>query len=235
MSVRSDVLTLGAMELVEMFEYNDTNIKGTTVFRWHSGTKPAGNLPIVWAGKTYEPFPIEAAGFDINSAGRLPRPTLRASNIGGNLGAYLRTMQDALGAKVTRKRTLGKYLDAVNFAGGNPYADPTTGFPDEIYYIARKASETALFIEMELAVPFDVEGVMLPRYQVLASTCQWVYRSAACSYAGPAVKTDPVYPDSDATTTTDKCGKTLAACKKRFGNGTLRTSAFPASVIARYT
>ena len=117
MSVRADISQLGTMSLVEMFVYDDRAIGGSNILRWHAGTKPTGNMPIVWQGLTYEPFPIEATGFEANAAGKLPRPTLRASNIGGTLGAYLRALQDALGAKVTRKRTLGKYLDAVNFHG----------------------------------------------------------------------------------------------------------------------
>ena len=53
---------------------------------------------------------------------------------------------------------------------------PNTAFPDEIFYVSRKVSENPIFIEIELAVPFDVEGVQLPRRQVIAGTCQWVYR-----------------------------------------------------------
>jgi lambda family phage minor tail protein L len=227
MTVRSDVSQLAPLELVEMFVWDDTVIGGNTVFRWHPGTT-VERQPIVWQGETYDPFPIEATGFQLDIAGKLPRPTLRGANIGGLLGGYLREMADGLGARVTRKRTLGKYLDAVNFPAGNPYADPTTAFPDEIFYAARKASENPIFVEIELAVKFDVEGVMLPRRQVIAGTCQWVYRSAECSYAGAPVLNDPVYPG------VDKCGKTLASCKLRFGQyGVLRTSAFPASLLVR--
>lgn len=234
MSVRSDVVQLGTMELVEMFVYDDRQIGGSTVFRWHSGTQPESNLPIIWQGITYNSFPIEATGFESVAAGKLPRPTLRASNIGGSLGAYIRTLQDALGAKITRKRTLGKYMDAVNFPDGNPYADPNTFFPDEIYYVARKAQENAIFIEMELAVPFDVQNVLLPRRQVIANTCQWVYRSAGCTYAGPPVEDISGNPTSDPAK--DQCRKTLKACEARFGkSASLRTSAFPASLLAAYT
>ena len=234
MGVRVDTFQLAALQLVEMFVYDDTNIGGTTVFRWHAGTAPIGNLPIVWQGLTYEPFPIEATGFEILAAGKLPRPVLRASNIGGALGAHIRSLDDALGARVTRKRTLGKYLDAVNFPGGNPSADPDTYFPDEVYYISRKASENAIYIEMELAVPFDVEGVRLPRRQVIAGTCQWVYRDRlTCSYNGPPVQDIDGDPTSDPAK--DQCRKTLTACRARFGTTALRTSAFPASLLARYT
>jgi lambda family phage minor tail protein L len=233
MGVRADTFQLAAMQLVEMFVYDDTNIGGAQTLRWHSGTQPVGNLPVIWQGQTYNPFPIEVTGFELQSAGKLPRPTLRAANIGGVLGAYIRSIQDALGARLIRKRTLGKYLDAVNFPGGNPSADPGTFFPDELYYIARKSREDAVVIEMELSVPFDVQGVQLPRRQVIAGTCQWVYRSAGCSYTGPPVQDINGIPTTDPAK--DQCRKTLSACTARFGAGNLRTSAFPASLLARYS
>jgi lambda family phage minor tail protein L len=230
MGVRSDTGRLKPLSIVEMFVWDDTVIGGANVIRWHPGTTGvAENIPITWQGLTYLPIPIEAAGFEMTGTGKLPRPTLRITNIGGEVGAFLRSINDGLGAKITRKRTLGKYLDAVNFPDGNPDADPNTAFVDEIFYVARKARENPIFIELELAVKFDVEGTFLPRRQVIAGTCQWVYRSAECSYAGDPVLTDPIYPG------VDRCGKTLTSCKLRFGEfGVLRTSAFPASMLARY-
>lgn len=232
MGVRRDVSQLGTNELVEMFVWDDTVIGGVNVIRWHPGTTIT-EQPIVWQGVTYEPMAIEADDFEMNASGKLPRPKVRAANIGGALGAYLRTMEDGIGAKVTRKRTFGQYLDAVNFPGGNPYANPNTAFPDEIYFVSRKALENPIFVEIELAVPFDVEGVILPRRQVIAGTCQWVYRGPECGYAGPPVQDIEGNPTSDPAL--DRCRKTLAACKARFGQlGILRTSAFPASMLTRY-
>lgn len=236
MSVRADLSGLQPQALVEMFIFDARAVDATApVLRWHPGTQ-IDRDPIVWQGFTYEAFPVETEGFEQTSAGKLPRPVLRAANIGGTLGAYLRTIKNnGLRAKVTRKRTLAKYLDAVNFPGGNPNADPTADFEDEIFYLARKAAENPIFIEFELAVAFDVSGILLPRRQVIAGTCQWIYRQAECSYTGPAIKNDPIYPDPAATTATDKCGKGLSSCKLRFGNnGVLPTSAFPSSLLARY-
>lgn len=236
-TVRSDVTQLGALEMVEMYVWDATAIGGG-VLRWHPGAsvdddgKPVGvGGPVIWQGQTYEPMPIEATGFEVSAGGKLPRPTLRAANIGGVMGNYLRSIADGLNAKVTRKRTLGKYLDAANFPDGNPYANPATSFPDEIFYVARKASENPIFVEVELAVKFDVQGVMLPRRQVIAGVCQWVYRSAECSYAGPPVQDINGNPTSDPAK--DACRKTLPACQARFGKGILRTSAFPASLLVR--
>lgn len=229
MTVREDVARLKPMAIIEMFELDPTKLNASyPIVRWHPGTQ-VDRDPIVWQGVTYEAFPVETTGFEQSAVGKLPRPTIRCSNIGGTIAAFLRTLQDGLGAKVTRKRTLGKYLDAVNFPGGNPNANPNTKIDDEVFYIARKMNENPVFVEYELSVPFDVMGIQLPRRQVIAGTCQWIYRSPECSYAGGPIYNDPVFPGQD------MCGKLLTSCKLRFGaNGVLRTSAFPASLLARY-
>lgn len=228
MSVATDVSQLAPLEVVEMFVFDATGIGGGDILYWHPGTTVSDNA-IVWQGTEYQPFPVIADGFEMTAEGKLPRPTLKVSNIGGLIGNFLRGADDALGAKVTRKRTLGKYLDAVNFPGGNPNADPNAAFPDEIWFVARKVTENPIYVEIELAVPFDVEGIMLPRRQVIAGTCQWVYRSVECTYSGPPVLNDPVYPG------VDKCSKSLTACRLRFGGGILMTSAFPSSLLTRMT
>jgi len=234
MGIKREISQLSPKELVELFIFDPTVIgqPSSLILRWHPGTTVAG-LPITWAGTVYQPMPIETTDFEYGSTGTLPRPKVRASNIGGQLGALLRTMNDGLGARIIRKRTFGRFLDAVNFPGGNPYADPNQGMPDEIFYIARKAVENPIFVELELALPFDVAGVRIPRRQVIASTCQWVYRSPQCSYAGPPKQDIDGNPTTDPAK--DACRKTLDACKARFGKtGVLRTSAFPASLLARY-
>lgn len=252
MTVVSDVTKLEPMQMVEMFIWNDNPPfvprpppETGNVLRWHPGTTVQRG-PIKWQGYTYEPYPIEATGFEMQSTGKLPRPTVRVSNIGGVIGNYIRSIADGLGAQVTRKRTLGKYLDASNFPAGNPYADPNTFFNDEVYYVARKVAENPIFVELELAVKFDVEGIMLPRRQVIAGTCQWIYRHQPCPYpaTGKKITNDPIYPGLDAAGN-DRCGKTLTSCGLRFNKYDaagklislapyLPTSAFPASMLARY-
>jgi lambda family phage minor tail protein L len=234
MAIRVDVQTLKPQALVEMFELNATNIDaGLPILRWHPGTQ-VDKDPIVWQGRTYEPYPVVSEGFEQSAVGKLPRPTLRAANLDGGLAAFLRSFKDGLGAKIIRRRTYAKYLDSVNFPGGNPTADPNQHFEDEIFFLARKINENGIFVEYELAVPFDLMGIRLPNRQVIAGTCQWRYRSPECSYAGAKITNDPVYPGLDPNGN-DRCGKTLEACKLRFGqNGVLRSSAFPASLLARY-
>ena len=124
----------------------------------------------------------------------LPRPQISISNILGTFTTLLATLPQGLeGAKVTRIRTLERYIDHINFDIGdilsedgsaileedgslisqessdNPHGtpDPTATFPDEIYYIDRKVSETRDIVQFELAANFDLQGVRLPKRQVL--------------------------------------------------------------------
>lgn len=212
--IESDVQRLNPGAIVEMFELDATAIGGD-VLCWHPGVNFVGN-DLVWAGKTYSRFPVEASGFEKSGSGTMPRPKVRVANISGLVGALARSLDDLMGAKVTRRRTFVKYLDAVNFPGGvNPQADPNCAFADEIWFVDRKANENGVFIEFELSAAFDVRGIKLPRRQCIQNTCTWIYRSPECGYAGGPVADKHDVPTADAAK--DSCGKRLVSCKARFG------------------
>lgn len=227
MTIKYDLETLKPDSLIELFEFDATD-RGEGILRWHSGTVNGAN--IVWQGNTFNRFPIQASGFETNGSGSLPRPTMRAANIGGELGAYINTIDDGLGVKVTRFRTMARYLDAVNFPEGNPTADPTSQLPPEIYFISRKVSQNAIFVEFELATPWDVNNLLLPRRQIIASTCPWRYRGDGCGYTGGTVEDEYGKPTTDPKR--DGCQKTLRACKAHFGkNNVTPFGGFPASLL----
>jgi lambda family phage minor tail protein L len=205
---------LGAGSIVELFEL-DASVLGGEIFRWSNHVNELG-LDVTWQGELYSRMPIEAGGFAKSGSGKQARPTLRAANVTGLLGAVTASLDDLVSSKVTRRRTFYKYLDAVNFEGGvNPLADPNVFFPDEIYYVDRKAAENGVFIEFDLASAMDLNGVKLPARQAIQNVCAWQYRSAECSYAGGAVADASDTPTSDITQ--DKCGKRVSSCKLRFG------------------
>jgi lambda family phage minor tail protein L len=215
----SELQKIAPSSIIELFELQlSTAIQGAnTIYRFHAGTNATGaNGNVVWAGNAYQAYPIEAEGWEYSGNGQLPRPKIRVSNIMGTITAII-LATPLEGAKVTRIRTMARYLDAVNFPGGvNPYGtpDPTAEFPREVYYIDRKSAETRDVVEFELAAAFDLIGVRAPKRQCISNICQWVYRSAECSYTG----TD--YYDIDdnkiATSTNDACGKRLKSCSIRF-------------------
>jgi lambda family phage minor tail protein L len=212
--ISSDVQKLASGNLIELFEIDATSIGGSLLRIVNDVNELSSD--IVWQGNTYNRFAVQAKGFSRSGRGTQPRPTLTGSNVGGVLGALVRDNEDLVGAKVTRRRTFVKYLDAVNFASGNAQADPNVSFADEIDYIDRKASENGIEIQFELASAMDLTNAKLPKRQVTQNVCAWQYRSAECSYAGGPVATVMDIITTDAAQ--DVCGHRVASCKLRFGN-----------------
>tara|TARA_Y100000004_G_scaffold40932_1_gene44377 strand:+ start:2780 stop:3355 length:576 start_codon:yes stop_codon:yes gene_type:complete len=174
-SVISDIQGINPSSIIELFTLTTTAaLHGSAqTYRFHAGSSLNSNGEIVWAGNSYQRFPVEADGFAFQK-GQIPRPTLTVSNALGTITSILLTVNetttgnDLTGATVTRIRTLAKFLDDVNFAGGvNPYGtpDPNAEFPQEIYSIDRKASETRDAVSFELAAPIDLAGVRAPKRQ----------------------------------------------------------------------
>lgn len=212
--ISSDVQKLAAGEIIDLFELDTTPIGGGTVFRWCNYVNEK-NLDVVYGGQTFARLPVEATGFERSGDAKQPRPKLRAANVTGLLGALLKELDDLIGAKLTRKRTFVKYLDAVNFNGGNALADPNARFGDEIWFVDRKSSENGIFIEFELASALDLSGVKLPSRKVVQNVCPWLYRGAECGYTGGAVaKLDDSFTN---LMSEDKCGKRVLSCELRFG------------------
>lgn len=230
-AITAEIQTLTPSAIIEMFEI-DTSVIGGAIYRLHAGRTTIGT-DVVWQGNTYTAFPIEASGFEWSGRGQLPRPTLRVSNVLGTMSALVLSYEDLVGCKVTRIRTLAKFLDAVNFPGGvNPNADPTAEFTRDVYFVDRKGSENRDFVEFELAAALDLAGMMLPRRQVIQNFCPWKYRGAECGYTGTNY-----YNANDAPVATaaqDVCAKRLSSCRVRFGqNAELPYGGFPAAGLLR--
>lgn len=190
---------------------------------------------IWWQGQEYGAWPIEATGFE-RTSDQPPNPRLRVSNIDGRIGALCLMFDDMVGARIIRRQTLVKYLDAANFPGGNPTADPNEHFLDEIWFIERKVSEDFETVEFELATAIDLNGEQLPGRQIIAGTCGWLirggYRGPYCTYNGSAyfdINDNPV-----ADPARDVCAGLVRSCKKRFGeNNPLPYGGFPAAGLLR--
>lgn len=112
--ITADVQSLTPGAEVSLFEVDGTEI-GAFVLRFH-GYAQTGS--IWWQGQEYVPWPLKAEGF-ARTSDRPPVPTLTVSNLDGSISALCAETQDMVGAKVTRHRTLVKFLDAENFYGQN--------------------------------------------------------------------------------------------------------------------
>ena len=184
MTLEADVQQGWHDAIIELFDLDLEPITGDPQdkFYFTIQLKP-DNSKIVWKGNTYEPLPIIAAGYERSTTGQIAQPSLTVANVLGTFTQVISNLDDLVGAKVTRRRTLGKYLD------GEPQADPTQEFPLDIFYIERKTSENALTISWQLASVLDLEGLQLPRRIITQNYCQWKYRSSECGYTGPPLFT----------------------------------------------
>jgi lambda family phage minor tail protein L len=203
--------------LIELFtlELNTAQHGSSAVYRFHSGTSLNSGASIVFGGLTYQRFPIEVEGFEWSGNGTLPRPTMRASNLLKNISGFIAsTSRKSLdGAKLTRIRTLARYLDAVNFPGGvNTLGTPdsTATFPLEVYYLDRKITENADVAEYECVSVFDLAGVRVPR-RLCLRWCQWIYKGDGCGYSPAGSFTTGTYTRSGNTVTVTIAGHVLAA------------------------
>ena len=171
----SSIIELFKLELKEGLNYATGNPSGvTTIHRFHSGSNLDAYGNIVWNSEAYLRFPVEATGFAFQR-GQLPRPTITISNMGTpSISALLLAANaftagnDLTGAKVTRIRTMARFVDAANFSGAiNPFGtpDPDAEFPREVYYIDRKSAENREVVQFELAAIFDMAGIRAPKRQ----------------------------------------------------------------------
>lgn len=182
MTIEADVQKGWHDAIIELFEIDLSAITGDSGDKFYfTANLMPDNSKIKWKGITYEPLPMEATGFEKSTKGQLPQPELTVANVLGTLAAVVNTFDDLVGAKVTRRRTLMKYLD------GSSAPDTSQEFPDDIFFIERKTAETNVSITWQLSSKIDLEGLQLPKRIITQDYCIWKYRGAECGYNGPPV------------------------------------------------
>lgn len=234
-TIYADIQTLEPGAWVELFELDARTITGggaSDILRFHGYTQVG---PIIWQGLSYEPWPIQATGFAIDP-GQPPRPTLAVGNVNGRITALCLAYQDLVGAKLTRHRTLGKYLDAANFPDGNAAADPEQEIAPDVWFLERRSAENSTQVSWELASPMDFNNRQLPGRMIIANVCSWLmrggYRGPYCGYTGPAVAEADDTPTSNPSL--DVCGGRLSSCKLRqWPDGILNYGSFPAAQLIK--
>lgn len=191
---------------------------------------------IIWQGQAYSPIAIQSDGLELRGDGKASTPSLVLANtingINGAVSALCLHFNDFAGAKLTVITTLAKYLDAANFANGNPLA--ANEYKRQIWYVEQKTSENHSQVSFELSNPVDFEGARIPCREI-TNYCHWCvtgrYRGEECGYMGSAMFTEKNEPTNNPAL--DKCGGTIQSCKIRFGeNAELPFGGFPSSTLS---
>ena len=186
---------------------------------------------IFWNGEEFGLWPFQVENIILTTE-QQEEPKLSVANLRGVVGSMCETFEDMVGAKVTIIQTYARFLDAVNFHGGNPDASPSEAYV-QTYFIDRKDfldDETATFI---LTNPADFQGVQIPTRQITAF-CQWqargLYRKDPCNYTGTLYFDEKGNPVSDPAL--DKCGGCLQDCQMRTrDDGVYPFGGFPAAQL----
>ena len=187
---------------------------------------------IIWQGQAYSPVAIKSDGLEMRGDGKASMPNLAIANtlngINGAMSALCLQLSDFAGAKLTVITTLAKYLDAANFADGNPQA--RNEYKKQVWFVEQKTAENASQVTFELSNPVDFEGMKIPCREI-TNYCHWAvygrYRQDPCLYSGSAMFTKDGKPTDDPSL--DYCGGSLADCKLR--DNTARFGGFPSSSL----
>ncbi|WP_435954102.1 phage minor tail protein L [Dryocola sp. BD626] len=250
MSINSDYQKLEPGNAIRLLEMDGSAFGVGDILRFHSHNIPHTEAEIIaaggdesklpaksiwWQGEEYKAWPCQVEGVEASTSGSGAQPKLSVANLDSSITALCLHYDDLLQAKVTIHDTLAQYLDARNFTGGNPSADPTQE-KLQVFYIDSKSSETNQVVEFTLSSPMDLQGLMLPTRQ-LHAMCTWCIRGKyrtgdGCDYAGTRYFDDKNNPVDDPSL--DKCSGTLRGCKLRFGeNEELPFGGFPGTSLIR--
>jgi lambda family phage minor tail protein L len=123
--------------------------------------------------REYTPMPMMIDGLDLNADGASARPALTVANIGTLFYSQLGNFKndDLIGQRLIRRQTFQKYL-----YGESGDASPPIELRTQEYIIDRIGQETSVSVTFEMAAPFDLEGIKLPRRIVVGKYCSWKYQ-----------------------------------------------------------
>jgi len=214
-NISKEVISLESTSIISLYEIDLSSVKSSLnlhstalpqdILRFHN-EESFNQKTIYFRGESYAPMPIIADGFEVNSNGSLPRPTLTLTSLKGileksesdtyflSLKRAILELDNMIGAKVSRIRTFYKFLDSANNLEG--VGEFTSGFnnnpefPKETYYVERKVAEDKATIQFELSSVLDLQNFKLPGRLCLANRCPFSYRGEGCSYEFKTIGTE---------------------------------------------
>jgi len=215
--IKGQIQKLTSGQLIELYTLDLAPIGQAVTYNFCNGTMDNGDM-VEFNNVEYTPLPVESEGWEQTGEGKLPRPTIRVSNVTGVLQASVIANNDLVGCELTRRRTFYQYLDG----GSSP--DPSAQFPVDTYIVDKKTKQNRIMIEWELVASLDIENIEIPRKQAMG-TCthryrnyvgsNFVYTDVTCPYTTATYFTD--LGASTANPALDNCGRRLRDCKLRYG------------------
>jgi lambda family phage minor tail protein L len=146
--------------LVSLYEVDATSFGGGLFYFCNELGADGNNIS--FNGQVYQALPIEVTGWGSNQTGTTAKPTMSITNLDNDtFRAAVITQGDLVGAKVTRLRTLSKFLD------GSPDANGSAVIGPDRAYIEQKTIQNKTVMQFQLGSITDRMGMMLPRRQVL--------------------------------------------------------------------
>lgn len=199
--------------LIELWEV-DLRPFGGELLRFCNHLNAKKQEFVLWKGQKYQSYPIQGDGFELTAQGAGNRPKLTVSNLFGLVTGLAERHNKLIGAKVTRRQTYARFLDAGNFDGGNPQADPLQEAVSQ-FVIERLSALTAETAQFELAAPAEADGAVIPARIILEDVCCWQYRGEGCGYTGKPVADKDDMPTDDPKK--DACSGRILGCQARHG------------------
>jgi lambda family phage minor tail protein L len=126
------------------------------VLRWHYESRDP-DLVINWRGLAYQCYPVTSSGFSASTAGSLPAPRLRASNVFGFLNTVIANYGGLTGAIVRRYTILSTNVD------GAPGANSLDVLDEQQWLVNRYSKINSLEVELELVHPQLYYNIGIPK------------------------------------------------------------------------
>lgn len=152
------------------------------MYRFYSG-KNELKADLVWQGKTYSAYPVQATGFERSGSGPSNRPTLTLSIYLKQSQALLVNMKNVLEAIVVVIKFMQNISMRLILANGNKSADPNQEIVSNFFIeqLSNLTKETATFT---LALPAETINAKILAVLLWLILVLKVYRSSECGYTG---------------------------------------------------
>ena len=199
--ITTELSSLDPSELITLYEIDASEIKtdliynknvylSEDVFRFHNMNNLKG-VTLYFGSVPYYSFPMQVDGFQMNAGGAVAKPTMTITAVEGMseplsmMKKVFLELENLIGAKVIRIRTLAKYLNKDandNTDGVGGAEDAEAELPRDIFYIERKSVEDKNNVQFELSSILDLQNLSLPARTVYSARCPFTYRGEGCLY-----------------------------------------------------